>query len=122
LIHLEIVEDAVTSAPFASDVIQGLCDSLGDALGSRQAGTWVKVTYLPRGSYAENRELLIPAIRPVFVNITRAEMLESEALAKEANGVAAIVAQHLDRPQENIHVIYEPPALGRIAFGGQLAQ
>jgi phenylpyruvate tautomerase PptA (4-oxalocrotonate tautomerase family) len=26
----------------------------------------------------------------------------------------------LDRPKENIHILFEPPGAGRIAFGGEL--
>ena len=43
-----------------------------------------------------------------------------EFIASEAMAVAEAVGRVLARPRENVHVIYEPEATGRVAFGGTL--
>lgn len=40
-------------------------------------------------------------------------------LAARARSLTEAVASACDRPSQGVHVIYEPPARGRIAFGGQ---
>ncbi len=122
LINLEILQDPIPQPELDSEQVQQLCDAIGQAMGSRQAGTWLKVSYLSRGQYAENQELLVPDIRPVFAYIIRAELLPNAQLQEEAQRLAAVIGQHLDRPQQNIHIIYEPEGKGRIAFGGQLVE
>ena len=57
---------------------------------------------------------------PTFVSVLRMELPESEALRREMKEVAKIVARTLGRPLENVHVLYEPGARGRIGFGGML--
>jgi plasmid replication initiation protein len=96
----------------------GLCQELAEAcaiaLESRPAGTWVRLRALESWQYAENG----PATRPVFVELILADWPDTpdQVLAK----VAAAVAACLDRPVEWVHVLLQPPARGRVAFGGQL--
>ena len=40
--------------------------------------------------------------------------------AAEARRVAAVVAAALQRPADNVHVLYLPAATERMAFGGEL--
>jgi len=47
---------------------------------------------------------------------------DDDALAEEAQSVAGIVSARLSRPKENTHVLYLPPGMGRIAFGGRLVR
>ncbi|MDP7576187.1 MAG: hypothetical protein QGH99_04420, partial [Pseudomonadales bacterium] len=41
-------------------------------------------------------------------------------MAAEAKQVAKIVGAIISRPEENIHIIFLPESLGRVAFGGNL--
>jgi len=41
-------------------------------------------------------------------------------LRAEVEALTRAVAQVCGRDPEQVHVIYEPPALGRVAFGGRL--
>jgi len=121
IVSIEIVEDA-ESAPLASATVQSLADALGELFGSDTAGTWVKVHTLPRTHYAENGRLLDTSTRPVMVEIIKADIADIPQLTGEATAISSLVAQQLGRPQQNVHVIYQAGARGRIAFGGELVR
>ena len=93
---------------------QALAQACALALQSRPSGTWVRLRQLEGWQYAENG----PATSPAFVSLTLADCPEDPAptLAR----VAAAVAECLGRSVDSVHVILEPPARGRIAFGGHL--
>ena len=103
-----------------SQQLQRLADALGDLFGSQPSGTWVKVRQQSRAYYAENQVMVDSDIRPVIVEILKADMEGEHDLAIEAAGVCALVAKVLGRPTKNVHVIYQPAARGRVAFGGKL--
>lgn len=44
----------------------------------------------------------------------------STILASEAAALASAIAQVTGRAVEHVHLIYEPPGRGRVAFGGEL--
>ena len=104
---------------FDGRLVQQLADELGDLFESDPGGTWVRLSTLPREQYAENRVKLEPTVRPTFVEVLKRSLPGSEELAAEALQVAETVARVLGRPRENVHVIYAPPAGGRVAFGGK---
>lgn len=97
-----------------------LADVVGHALRSRPGGTWVKVTLIPRGLYAENAGGPEPGVLPVFVRLLSREVPEGEALAAQVRDLTRAVALVCGRPETHVHVLYEPPAKGRLAFGGKL--
>ena len=122
ILRLDIVENDTDTPCYGRQVIQELADGLGSLFGTGPAGTWVQVRYLPRDSYAENDTVLDGDIQPVFVHVLKARVPEPPSLRTEAAAIAALVARVLDRPQDNVHVIYEASAKGRVAFGGKLVQ
>ncbi|MCG8351125.1 MAG: hypothetical protein MI924_25425 [Chloroflexales bacterium] len=73
IVTIQFLEDADQS-PIGHEAVQMLADALGDLFGSGVAGTWVKLTYLPRAHYAENRATVSLQQRPVFVEILKATL------------------------------------------------
>ena len=107
---------------YANTTVQALSDSLGELFGSDPGSTWVKFVYLADVDYAENHSVVPATVRPTFVEVLKATLVDQVNLAKEAASVAEKVATALSRPRSNVHVLYLPPAEGRIAFGGVLVQ
>ena len=116
IFDIELVGDDVQSA----GTVQKLADDLGELLGSNKAGTWVRLHYLPRIQYAENDTGIDESVRPVFVSVLKARLEDEDRLATEATAIAGKVSELLERPMQNIHVLFQPDAAGRIAFGGVL--
>ncbi len=98
---------------------QRLADALGDALGSRPRGTWVRVRHLDANAYAENAGAE-PGVAPIFAHVLQAEVPEESRLQTLARRICATIANVCERPSEQVHVVFEPAATGRIAFGGEL--
>ena len=96
-----------------------IADGAGEVFGSPPGRTWVKLHALPSSRYAENGGTP-PGVYPVFVNVLKAEVLQEEELRKEARALAEVIGRLCQRPSENVHILYSPSALGRIAFGGNL--
>ena len=117
IIRIELVvgEDEPEVEP---SVVRALADELGDYLGSSVAETWVSLSYLPKSGYAENG--VSETLSPTFAHLLRYQLPEPSQLSNDAKAIADIIARHLGRPRENIHIIFEPDAKGRIAFGGEL--
>ena len=107
----------------AADVREGLAqriaDAAGAALDSRPQGTWVKLRRLPSGDYAENGGGA-EGVRPVFVRVLESQVPRGAPLVHRVAELTTAVAEATGRPRENVHVLYEPPAAGRVAFGGWL--
>ena len=93
---------------------------MGDLFDSEPGGTWIRLRSIDRRGYAENRTLLDESVRPTFVSVLRYELPDAVELRREMAGIAEAVARILDRPRENVHVLYSPRAKGRIGFGGEL--
>ena len=84
--------------------------------------TWVRLRRLERACYAENGGPLDDEIRPVFVRILAARNIDRAALGDEAKRIVSAVASVTGHHRSNVHVIYEPDARGRVAFGGRLVE
>ncbi len=56
----------------------------------------------------------------MFVSITRADPPVGVTMAAEVAEVVDVVAAACDMSTDNVHVIYETAARGRIAFGGEV--
>lgn len=117
IIDIELV--SATRAPAAPGVAQVLADALGDAFEVEAGKVWVRMRALPAANYAENRT---NALEPAFVTILASEPPTGEALRRRVAQVTEIVARHTHRPPELVHVLFEPAARGRIAFGGRLVE
>ena len=121
--------ETLSDSPYSDDdamptprQMQSLADALGELFGSQPSGTWVRARQQQRGYYAENMIEFSPELRPVIVEVLKSELESGKTLAVEAATICAVVARILGRRTENVHVIYEPAARGRVAFGGQLVR
>ena len=99
-----------------------IADAAAEALHSRPQGTWARLRLIPAEDYAENAGGPPPGARPVIVTVLEADPPRGPALADEAARLTRAIAAACGRPSENVHLIYEPPARGRIAFGGGLLE
>lgn len=95
------------------DLAPALAAETAAAIGVRPGGCWVRLRYLNPRDYAENG----PGVGlPVFVSVLKRNGLGDE---REAMALASAVARVVDRPVEQVHVLYEGAARGRIFFGGK---
>ena len=122
IVDIEVVTGTAEPEVVEKETLQLLADELGSVFGSGPGETWVKLHSIDQDAYAENLARSESNLRPVFVSILRAELPDRAALRREMAGVAEIVARMLDRPRENVHVLYAPGAQGRIGFGGTLLE
>lgn len=101
------------------DLATELARLTGEIFGSTPGGTWVKVHLIARQHYAENSGLPQDSY-PVFVSVLKAKLPPPHTLQAEVTQLTATIAQVCGRPIENIHIIYLPEGVGRVAFGGQI--
>ena len=105
---------------YSTKHIERISDLLGTLFNSDPGGTWIKLEYLDSHLYAENEMHPNSNIQPTFVEVLKRSLPDQDSLAAEAKQIAAKIAHVLSRPVESVHIIYLPPAGGRIAFGGNL--
>jgi phenylpyruvate tautomerase PptA (4-oxalocrotonate tautomerase family) len=82
--------------------------------------TWVRLHELSQGHYSENGGGPDPELQPVFVRVIKAAVSRESELQAEVLALTTAIAQVCTRRVENVHVLYDPPAAGRIAFGGRV--
>lgn len=119
IVEVEIV--GVTDAEAAA-CAQPIADALGVVFGSGRAATWVKMRGLPAACFAENDEAAPPGRDAVFVTVLKRTVPEPAVLAMEVARVCDVVSTACGRPRERVHVLYAPPAAGRLAFGGRVVE
>ncbi len=117
--------DVEIVGPLDGAIEDGLAARLADAAAAvldpdRPQGTWVRLHYLPIERYAENAGGPLEGTLPVFVSVLKAAPPQGDALDREVRALTEAVAEACDRQAEHVHVLYETPAAGRIAFGGEL--
>ncbi|MHC4550176.1 MAG: tautomerase family protein [Planctomycetota bacterium] len=118
---MPILEVEMVGAPAGRDPLaQRVADAAGEVLGTPPAETWVRLRVLDPQDYAENGGRTPDDLRPVFVSVLQARPPDGEARAREARALTEAVAKACGRPPARVHVLYQPPAAGRIAFGGRL--
>lgn len=100
-------------------IAQTIADAAGRVLKTGPGRTWVKVRFLNSNNYAENGEGSTN-LKPVFVSVLLGGCDDLNQKEEIAQRLAKTFSEVLGRPAENIHVLFEPNALGRIAFGGSL--
>lgn len=103
------------------NLAQQLADAGGEALQSRPQGTWVKVQFLSVEHFAENGGAP-ENVAPVFVHVIQRQLPSKDLLIEQIAQLTKAVASICGRPEENVHVIYEPEGRGRVAFGGKLVE
>ena len=118
ILNIEIVgelDDKVESG-----LASRIAEAAGLALNSRPHGTWVKLYYLSQDNYSENAGGPPRGEIPVIVSIIQANPPTGTELENQIDLLTDAVADCVKRPRENIHIVVEPAAHGRIAFGGKL--
>ena len=118
IVDVEIV--CQSEAEFNRLSAAALANALGRTFRSQPGTTWVKLRFLGSTSYAENESAVGGSELPVFVSVLHARVPQGDVLATEAKAVTHAVALCLGRAPERVHVRYEPSAIGRQAFGGNL--
>ena len=102
----------------------GLARTLANAFGplfeSPPGHVWVRVSSCPPERYAENGEGEVPDW--VFVRVILRALPPEDALAARVREITRIVAEASARSPDDVHVYFDPPAAGRIAFGGELVR
>jgi len=93
-------------------------EATAKVLNAPEGSTWVRLREISAEHYAENGGPV--EVRPVFVRVLKARLPAEDELEREAAGLAMAIARVCNRPPENVHIIFEPPAAGRIALGGKL--
>ena len=122
IVDIEVVTGMAEPEAVDRETLQLLADELGSIFGSDPGETWVRLRSMDQDAYAENLAGNESNVRPVFVQILRAELPDRAALRREMAGIVEIVARMLNRRRENVHVLYAPDAKGRIGFGGTLLE
>jgi phenylpyruvate tautomerase PptA (4-oxalocrotonate tautomerase family) len=112
--------EIVGSESLASDLAARLADMAGQVFCSPPASTWVRVRLLPRHHYAENGTEKPAGWNSVFVTVLKAQRPAGAALEVEVRALTEGVARVCGRSPENVHILYDLEAQGRIAFGGRL--
>ena len=97
-----------------------IAEAAGEVLESRPQGTWVKLHFVDATDYAENAGGPPAGAEPVIVSVLEAAPLAGDALAERAGRLTTAIADACGRSAGNVHLIFEPAAAGRIAFGGTL--
>lgn len=120
IVNIQIVGNSKDQ--YQSVSTQFVANELSKIFKSSLQGTWVKITSIPEYSYAENNPIKDNKEQPVFVRILKRTLPSTSLLREEALILAETIGRILNRPKHNVHVIYEPDALGRIAFGGVLVE
>ena len=117
---LEIEVTVGSGESLEPDSAQNLANAAGEVFGSSPGKTWVRLRTLPRGMYAENHTPLPELVSPVFVSVLKSEESDPEKRTEEIQALTEQISNVLNRPKENVHILYLSKAADRMAFGGQL--
>jgi len=112
--------EIVTSESLDGGLAAKIADMAAQVFGGPPGSTWVRVRSLPQEHYAENGTEMPEGWRSVFVTVRKAQRPTGLALEAEVRALTEGVARVCGRAVENVHILYEPDAQGRIAFGGRL--
>ncbi len=117
VLKIQIVGETLPNA----NVIREIADRAGEILHSAPGQTWVLMDRIAPKQYAENRVAAEDLPHPVFVSVLKYQApSDAVQLQSEITALTSTIAALLDHHPENVHIIYEPDARGRLAFGGKL--
>ena len=116
MVEVQIVGDADA---LPSSLVQRLADAIGEVLGSRPQGVWVKLAVLSPLHYAENGGMAEDGL-PVFVSILERSDSTLAARTEQSLALARAVGAACERSPANVHIVYEAAGAGRVSFGGVL--
>ena len=119
ILKVEIVGEM--NPELRATLAQTVADAAVTVLASKIQETWVRVYDIPSGDYAENGGAA-SGVAPVFVTVLKHHHSEGIALKYEVKVLTEAIARACDRPVENVHLLYEAPAMGRLSFGGKLVE
>ncbi|MBN1449625.1 MAG: hypothetical protein JW963_01305 [Anaerolineales bacterium] len=128
ILDIEIVaSDSTLNLP--AELTQSLADATARVFDSSPGTVWVKLRVIPSAEYAENGGTP-EGVYPVFVTVlkSRARAERSRSIQKgseledEIARLTQAIAEVLNCPEENVHIIYQPDGAGRVAFGGRLVR
>lgn len=118
ILRIEIVREG--SQPQEPGLAASLADGLAPLFGDDPERTWVKLAYIEPGHYAEGGGGPKAGVQPVFISLLMARLPELEERERLAAKIARVVGKLMGRPAENVHLVFEAEAIGRVAFGGSL--
>lgn len=101
-------------------IARAVADAAAEVFGAPAGTVWATFHRLPAADYAENGIGAAETPAPVFVRVLKRDLQEAGALRAEAAELAAAIASFCGRSVDNVHILYEPPGAGRVAFGGEL--
>lgn len=120
---MPIIEMEIVLKP-REQLVSGLAltvaNAAGETLGFPEGQTWVKVRILGPASYAESGGGPPEGVCPIFVSVLQADDLAGEKRREQADMLSSVIAHICGREKEHVHILFLPPARGRIAFGGTL--
>jgi phenylpyruvate tautomerase PptA (4-oxalocrotonate tautomerase family) len=120
ILDVEVVaSDSTPGLP--ADLAQSLADEAARVFGGPQGTVWVKLRIIPSAHYAEDNGKP-EGVYPIFVTVLKSWVPEGSALENEISRLTRVIAKVLNRPEENIHIFYQPDGAGRVAFGGRLVR
>jgi phenylpyruvate tautomerase PptA (4-oxalocrotonate tautomerase family) len=99
-----------------------LADQIGQAMHAAEGSTWVRLRVLRRDRYGESGGPVADAVHPVFVTVTAHHRPGAERLAEVVEQITTSVAGTTGHARQNVHVIFAPDAVGRVAFGGRVVE
>jgi phenylpyruvate tautomerase PptA (4-oxalocrotonate tautomerase family) len=117
---LEVALALGTDEALPSDLAQRVADAAGRYFGAAPGTVWVTVHGLTADRYAENATPAQATPRPAFVRLLQAAPADPAHRADQAAALTAALAPALGRDPAEVHLLFEPAAAGRIAFGGRL--
>jgi len=107
-----------TSLPAPEGAARKLADALGALTESPPGHVWVRIVPCDPALYAENETDAPP--ESVWVRMILRALPAESALAALARASSERFAEAFGCPIDDVHVYFDPPAAGRIAFGGEL--
>ena len=118
ILSVEIIGDMPESV--RTGLAQRIADAAGRELKSRPQSTWVKLRYISAELYAENGGGPPDGHFPVLVSLLQAEPPTAVSLPDLVQRLSRVIGKVCKRPPESVHILLEPPAAGRMAFGGKM--
>jgi phenylpyruvate tautomerase PptA (4-oxalocrotonate tautomerase family) len=103
-----------------NELASELANSIGEILDSPSGAVWVKVRGILQENYGENGTIASKGNYPVFVSILKWRLPKPSEMAIEVATLTLTIAQVCNRAVDNVHLLYEPEGLGRVAFGGKI--
>ena len=120
ILDVEIVaSDSTHSLP--AGLAQSLADEAAQVFDAPRSTVWVKLRVIPSEGYAENGGLS-ENVHPVFVTVLKSRVKHGGELEDEVAQLTRVIANDLNRPEANVHIIFQPDGAGRVAFGGKLVE